>query len=236
MKITILFFVLCFSVSVYAQEAKKNDFVPPMMIHGIGISFQSFDGLNSRIANLPQYKQLRDYSGTLDIGSIKVHNRFVSDIDLTAGSSMSGDRDKRSSTIRYLGAGIDFGYDLIPDYRIMFYPMAGIGVQGYEARFYKDNSAVLFDDVLQSPGVQNNIRPVNFTNSFFTYRLGLGFALRSPKYPGSVGMQAGYTGSFKDRSWKSSDSQTLSGAPADDLSQFHVSFILSGGIHSMRRG
>ena len=68
----------------------------------------------------PQYKQLRDHAGTLDLGFMKVHNRFISEIDFSAGSSMSGDRDKKSSTIRYLGAGIDIGYDVIPSEKFYF--------------------------------------------------------------------------------------------------------------------
>ncbi|MEO8768443.1 MAG: hypothetical protein ABI402_00090 [Ferruginibacter sp.] len=229
MKRIILFLLTCLSVSANAQTNTKKDFEPPLVLRGIGVSFQKFDGLNSRIANLPQYKKLRDHAGTLDLGFMKVHNRFISEIDFTAGSSMSGDRDKKSSTIRYLGAGIDIGYDVIRSEKILLYPLVGLGGLRYQARFYKDNSAIPFDIVLASSDAQNNIRPVDFLNSFFTYRLGLGFALRAPKDPSCIlGIQAGYTGSFKDRSWKSSDNQELAGAPVDGISQFHVSLIMTG--------
>ncbi|MEO6670652.1 MAG: hypothetical protein ABIN36_14310 [Ferruginibacter sp.] len=228
MKYIILFFLACLSITANAQPNPKKDYDPPMLMRGIGVSFQKFDGLNSRLANRPEYKQLRDYAGTLDLGFMKVHNRFISQIDLSVGSGMSGDRDRRSSTIRYMGAGLDFGYDLIPSEKILLYPLVGLGGQRYQARFYKDNSATPFDVVLVSSAVQNDIRPVDFLNSFFTYRLGLGFAVRAPKDPSCLlGIQAGYTGSFKDRSWKSSDNQSLAGAPVDGISQFHVSLIMS---------
>src|SRR5436190_23474364 len=102
MKITILFFMAGISLSVDAQPNSKNDFDPPMLTRSIGISFQSFDGLNSRIANREEFKQLNDHAGTLSLGCMKIHNRFVSNIDLIAASSMSGDRHKKSSTVRYL--------------------------------------------------------------------------------------------------------------------------------------
>ncbi len=230
MKFIIFLFSTFISVACFAQpnqDIKKNDYVPPMFLRAIGISFQSFDGLNSRIANRPEYKTLRDFSGTLDFGFLREYNRFVSDIDLIAGSSMSGDRDKKSSTIRYGGVGIDIGYDVIPNKKLLLYPSIGIGGQAYQARFYKDNSAVPFDAVLVFSDVQNAIRPVNFTNSFFTYRLGLGFAVKPPRgSSGYFGIRAAYIGSFKDKEWKSSDNQVLSGAPSDGLSQFSISLVM----------
>ncbi|MEO7767948.1 MAG: hypothetical protein ABIS01_10995, partial [Ferruginibacter sp.] len=137
-------------------------------------------------------------------------------------------RDKKSSTIRYIGINADLGYDVIQSDKIMLYPLAGIGFQAYQAIFYKDNSAILFDDVLQSPAVQNNIRSVRFNNTFFVYRLGLGFAVKSPKNPSnSIGIQAGYSGSFKKHSWKSNEGQVLADAPEDKISQFFVGIVLS---------
>ena len=236
MKIILLFVFSALSLTSNAQQDAKKDFTPPMFMRGIGISFQKFDGLNSRIANRPEYKQLRDYAGTLDMGWMTVNKRFVQVMDLTLGSSMSGDREKKSSTIRYAGAGLDFGYDVIKKDMIMLYPMIGIGAQGYQARFFRDNSSVLFTDVLTSPTVQNNIRPVAFTNFFLTYRLGLGFAVKSAKYPSSsMGVKLGYTGSFKDKAWKSSDNQTLAGAPTDGLSQFSASLLFTSMPHFMRK-
>lgn len=236
MKRIILFFLSSLAITANAQPNTKKDYELPMVMRGIGVSFQKFDGLNSRIANLPQYKQLKDHAGTLDLGFMKVHNRFISEIDFSAGSSMSGDRDKKSSTIRYLGAGIDLGYDVIPGEKFLLYPLVGLGCQRYQARFYKDNSAIPFDVVLVSSAAQNDIRPVDFINSFFTYRLGFGFAIKPPKESSCIfGIQAGYTGSFKDRSWKSSDNQELAGAPVDGISQFHVSLTMAN-LPMMRKG
>jgi len=227
MKLLLSILMIGFALTGNAQHDGKTRVIP-MVIRTIGISFQKFDGLNSRIANLPQYKELRDYTGVLGLGWLKEHNRVVSTGNLMAGSSLSGDRDKRSSTIRYLGIDANIGYDVLAKESMMLYPLAGIGVQGYQAIFYKDNSAVAFNDVLTSPVIQNNIRSVRFTNAFVVYKLGLGFSLQSPKYPSnSIGLQAGYTGSFKRQDWKSNEYQTLSGAPDDKVSQFFVGVVLT---------
>ena len=229
MKAVILFFFAATTISFssYAQFGKKGNYTH-MMSHGIGISFQKFDGLNDRIAGLPQYKTLRDYTGTLQLGFLKERNRLISEMGLIAGSSMSGDRDEKSSTIRFLGINVNIGYDVVPNNRIMLYPFVGLGYEMYQARFFKDNSSVAFNDVLQSPTVQNNIRPVDFKNGFFTYRAGFGVLLSSPKNNhGSIGLQAGYTGSFNSRTWRSSHNQSLLNAPEDNLSRFFVALIFS---------
>src|SRR5687768_9737413 len=112
MKTAFFFCLFAISTSVIAQETKKSGFRSYMM-RGIGASFQDFDGLNSRIADFPQYKELRNHMGALQIGFLKEHNRVISQIGLLAGSSMSGDRDERSSTIRFLGVGADIGYNIL---------------------------------------------------------------------------------------------------------------------------
>ncbi|MFT3909181.1 MAG: outer membrane beta-barrel protein [Ferruginibacter sp.] len=229
MKIYFLLFFTAFSIITCAQKPKsdKPDHETLMFIRGIGISFQEFDELNSRVANRPEYKTLRDHAATLELGFMNVSKNIVFDAELIGGSSMSGDRDKKSSAIRFLATGIDIGYDVIPNKTILLYPMAGIGTQAYRARFYKDNAAVPFDLVLASSNTQNAIRPVDFKNAFFTYRFGIGFAIRPPKNnDAAIGIQFRYTGSFKEKSWKSSDNQELANAPKDRLSQFQVSLIL----------
>jgi len=234
MKRIILFFATIISLSSYGQMGNKDKMGTFLTTQSIGVSFQKFEGLNSRIADFPQYKTLKDHMWTLTLGSMKVHRNFISSLSVTGASSMSGDRDKKSSALRSLSGGIDLGYDVIPGDMIMLYPLVGIGAEGYQAQFYKDNSAVDFDVVLNSPTAQNSIRSVKFTNSFITYRLGLGFALKSPKHMGAIGIQGGYTGSFKDRSWKSSENQSLAGAPVDNLSRFHVSLVMMGMPHFMK--
>ena len=225
---TILFSLLAVvSLSAAAQHGSKSNYIP-MVTHGIGASFQKFEGLNSRIANYPQFKPLKESAGTLQLGFLKERNRLISDMGLIAGSSMSGDRDKKSSTIRFLGVNAGIGYDLLKSEKIMLYPLAGLGFEKYQARFYKDNSGVAFDDVLQTPSLKNTIAPVDFKNSFFTYRLGFGIALKNKETSKcSVGLQAGYTGSFKDHAWRSTDNQVLLNAPTDNLSRYFVSLVFS---------
>lgn len=225
------FLVLLLTVSVIQAQAQHRhryeDFLPQSVL-GIGVSFQKFDGINSEIAKYPQYKTLRDQTGTLSLGWLNQKKQFISGFNLTGGSSLSGDRGKRSSNIWYLGLGGDFGYDVLKSKTTTLYPFVGLGYQWYNARLNKDNSGVPFDDVLQSPSVQNAIQSVGFKNEFFTYRAGVGIVLQSPKPDeGGIGLQLGYQGSFSDRAWRSKDNQTLGNAPKDGLGQFFVSLILT---------
>lgn len=236
MKFIILLICASLSFNAYSQKNDNRDFDPPLLTRGIGVSIQAFDGLNSRLEGHPEFRKLRDIAGTLSLGCMKIRNRFVSNVDLVAASSMSGDRDRKSSTVRYLGAGIDLGYDVIPADKIILTPLVGIGGEAYMARFYRDNSAVPFNLVLVSPDVQNDIRPVDFTNTFFVYRLGFALATRHPNNRSvTFGIQARYVGSFKDKAWKSADNQELAGAPEDRLSQFQISLFTSGMPRFMKR-
>lgn len=227
MKVFISIFLLWIASPSMAQNSKKDKF-RPMATHFIGGSFQQFDGLNGRIAGFPQFKKLKGYTPTLGLGWQKELNRVISGGGITIGSSMSGHSDEKSSTIRYIGLNADIGYDVLDNEKITLYPLAGLGIQKYQAIFHKDNTTVAFDDVLESPAVQNSIHSVKFYNSFVLYRLGLGFSLRSPKNPShSIGIQAGYSGSFKKNDWKSSEKRVLGNAPEDKISQFFISIILS---------
>ena len=236
MKIIIASLLFVIALSATAQQEnhhkkfdkEKMEQFLPSITRSLGGSLQKFDGLNGRVANLPQYKQLKDYAATLGLGWFKERNHFISEAGFTIGSSMSGNRDKKSSTIRYIGFNADLGYDLLNSEKITFYPLVGLGVQKYQAIFYKDNSAVDFNDVLESPVVQNSISSVKFTNGFVVYRAGLGVAFKSPKYPSSsIGLQAGYTGSFRKNDWRSNEGQTLGNAPEDRISQFYISLVLT---------
>lgn len=223
-KAAVLISFIIISASAVAQKDQNDDFVP-QFTHGIGVSMQKFDGLNSRISKFSQYKKLPDYTGTLELGMLKERHRFVSDMNLMIGSSLS-DHDKKGSVIRFFGINIGFGYDLLKDKNMLLYPLAGLGFEGFQARFYRDNSSVSFDSLLQTPSAQSSLHSVDFTNYFFSYRLGLGFSIRSDKHPfGSIGLQAVYTGSFTDHAWKSNQSQSLRDAPDDRLSQFHIALI-----------
>lgn len=234
MKKVLLIILSCICLSSYAQKKKTKDSTIMLMTNGIGVTFQQFDELNKRIGLNPQYKPLKDQMWSLSLGSMNVKKRFVSGLNVTGGSSLSGDRGKRSSALRFLSGGIDFGYDLLPSDKFMLYPLVGLGGELYRAVFYKDNAAVDFNDVLTSPVTQNNIQSVKFNNSFLTYRLGLGFALKSPKGTGSVGVQLGYIGSFTDRSWKGQENQVLSASPEDRVSRFQLSLVFGNKSHMMR--
>ncbi|MES1222529.1 MAG: hypothetical protein ABUT20_43945 [Bacteroidota bacterium] len=229
MKVVVCIFLIGISLSSVAQHDKKEKFKEflPSITRSLGGSFQSFDALNGRVANLPQYKQLKDYAATIGLGWFKEQKQFISQAGFTLGSSMSGSRDEKSSTIRYIGFNADLGYDVIKDEKIAFYPYAGLGAQKYQALFYRDNSNVNFDDVLSSPAIQNSISSVKFNNGFLVYRVGVGFSVKSPKYPASIGLLAGYTGSFKKHGWRSNEDQSLRNAPEDRISQFFVSLILT---------
>ncbi|MES1222220.1 MAG: hypothetical protein ABUT20_42385, partial [Bacteroidota bacterium] len=135
MKTILSLFLLFTGFAGFAQIDKMADYVPEMS-RSAGVSFQKFNGLNNRIAGFPQYKEVKDATGVLQLGWLRERHQFVTQMNLMAGSSMSGDRDTRSSTIRYLGAGLDIGYDVIKSEKISLYPMIGIGYQAYQARFF----------------------------------------------------------------------------------------------------
>ena len=236
--VCLLLISISLSATAQHQEDKEHDKkfkVLPLITRGLGGSIQQFDGLNGRIASLPQYKKLRNDAATISLGWLKEEHRFITAAGITAGSSMSGNNDKKSSSIRYLSFNADLGYDLLKSERIMLYPLAGLGFQKYQALFYKDNSGVNFNDVLQSPDVQNSISSVKFNNAFLVYRLGFGVSVKSPKCPSSsIGIQAGYTGSFKKNSWRSNENQMLNNAPEDKVSQFYISLILMNKPWMMR--
>lgn len=165
---------------------------------------------------------------TLQLGWLKEHNNLISGLTFTAGTSRSGDREKQNSVLRFYGFSLDIGYDVLNSPRIMLYPLAGVGYEKYQAKLYKDNSSVDFNGVLQSATEQNGLRPVDFKNSFLTYRLGAGFALKSSKNPSrSIGVQAGYIGSFKNHPWRSNENQALKNAPEDGLRRIFATLTFS---------
>ena len=237
MKTIMLIALSVFSLSAMAQEKtdkkakwEKMKSMKPIMTNGIGVSFQNFDGLNHRIAGFPQFDGLNNRMWTLTAGSMHVMNNFVSQMTITAGSSLTGKPSEKSSTLRTIGGGVDFGYDVIPSKTVMLYPLVGIGAETFHAIYYRDVNAVEFDAVANSTTVQNSIHKTKFVNSAFTYRLGLGMSVKSPRDDhGTIGIQAGYVSGFHDERWKSADYQDLNNAPHDVIKRFSVSLIFSGG-------
>ncbi len=236
MKTIMLIALSVFSLSAMAQEKtdkkakwSKMKSMKPIMTHGIGVSFQNFDNLNHRIAGFPQYDGLNNRIWTISAGSMHVMNNFISQMTVTAGSSLTGKPSEKSSALRTIGGGFDLGYDLIPSETLMLYPLVGIGAETFHAIYYRDVNAVEFDAVANSTTLQNSIRKTKFVNSAFTYRLGLGMAVKSPSGHGTIGLQAGYVSGFHDERWKSAEYQDLNNAPHDIIKRFSVSLIFSGG-------
>ncbi len=239
MKSVIAIFLCIMSLSLTAQDkpaAKKAPWdkmknYKPIMVKTAGVSFQDFEGINSRIAGFPQYKKLQGHMYTLSLGSMHVIKNFIHTASISVGSSLSGDPDERSSAVRFLAGGLDFGYDVIPAARVMLYPTVGIGAEKYHAVFYKNVNAVTFNNVANSSTTQNEIRSVKFINNFVTYRFGLGLGFKSPDGNHSIGLQGMYIGSFKDdKAWRSAENQSLSGAPIDDLERISVSLVITGSM------
>jgi hypothetical protein len=242
MKMFITSLMLLAACSAAAQDRpmhKKHDWKDmekyiPSMTRSLGGSFQQFDKLNGRVANLPQYESLKGYTATLGLGMIREMNRVVSEMNINIGSSLSAHRDRKSSTIHYIGFNANMGYDVLNKKMVSLYPFVGLGYQVYQAVFYRDNTAVDFNSVLGLPGIQETISPIKFRNDFFVYRAGIGVQLKSVRYPSNaIGLQAGYTGSFRKNAWRSKDGQALNNAPRDGISQFYFSVILSSAPWQM---
>jgi len=205
-----------------------------MFTRGIGVSFQGFNKLDDRIKNFPQYEGLKDRAFTLSLGTLNQYKNFLSGLDITGGSSMSGHRDKKSSTTHFLSAAVDLGYDVIPTEKVLLYPFVGFGGESYRVKYYKDNSGIDFDAVAGSTTVQNSLKPLILNNGWFSWRAGIGVGIKSPTGNSMAMLKAGYTGSFKSRSWKSSDNQTLDNAPSDRLGRVFVSIVFGGMNNKMK--
>ena len=119
---------------------------------------------------------------------------------------------------------------------VELYPTIGIGLEGYRARFNKDVSTVPFDDVVGSPTSQNNIRPLTFMNGFITYRAGVNIMFTSTNKMWGIGLQGGYTGSFKDREWRINNNQVLQNTPKDGLSRIYANLVMTKKLNWGKRG
>jgi hypothetical protein len=225
MKPGLLLFSLAIACNAFSQAKKSVEFIP-QLTSGIGVSLQQFNGLNDRIKKYPVYRPLDGYALTLELGTLNQYKRFMSDMNLLGGSSFSG-HSGRGSVVRYLAVNIGWGYDLVQEKNILIYPMVGLEGEIFQARFFRDNSSVPFDNLVQDPTVQNDLTSLDFVNRFFSYRLGVGFSLSSERHrSGTIGLRAFYTGSFVKQPWKSRQGQKLADVPYDHLSQFHFALII----------
>ena len=200
--------------------------------HNIGVSVQEFDDINNRVNSYQQYKTLPEVIGTLGMGSVVQKGHFVGVNGFTVAYAMNGNKEKKSSTLAFLGLSADVGYNIFDQHsRAELYPTAGLGLEGYRARFNKDLSDVSFNDVLNSNTEQNNTRSVTFYNCYVTYRFGLNLAFKSRDASGAIGLQAGYTGGFKDRPWKINYNQLLKDSPSDNLSRFYANLFMTKNLN-----
>ena len=213
-----------FSINSVAQTKTP---VKRYLFHSHGVSFQNFDNLNNRIKGYPQYEQLKNTIGTLQFGIFTEYDKLIIGYNGNFGSSVSGDKNKKSGAINYLGGGIDLGYSIYKTPRISLYPFVGLGYEKFKASFNKDISAIPFDTVLASNNArQNTERPV-FTNKFAVYKVGIGAFITSKKRPkNSLGLQVGYTGSFGEKEWKINNVQSLFNSPKDKLSKIFASILI----------
>jgi hypothetical protein len=208
------------------------------MVKTIGLTGQKFDNLNDRIDNYPQYKALPEVIFSIGAGSILEKGHFVVLNGISLGYAMNGNKEKKNSTLGYLGINGDVGYNFLGSTsKAKIYPTVGLGLEGYRARFNKAVEDVSFNAVLGSNELQNDVRSVTFYNLFFNYRVGLNLALESPDKSGSMGLQLGYTGSFTENSWRINYNQKLQNAPEDRLTRLFANLYftksLKWGDHKM---
>ena len=224
--ISLVLGLFCVTALANAQQKKKSP-VKRMLFHSHGISFQKFDNLNKRIANYPQFQSSKNSTGTFQFGSFTERDRLITGLSLNVGSSLSGNRNKKSTATNYFGVAADVGYNLLKGTQVSLYPFAGLGYEKYKVRFNRDISTIPFDSVLQSVSFQQRVENPAFTNSYVVYRVGIGINITSKKHlQNSAGLQIGYTGGFGENDWKIKKSQTLLNSPKDKLSKIFTSIII----------
>lgn len=224
--INLVFALFCVTSLANAQQKKKSS-VKRILFHSHGISFQKFDNLNKRIANYPQFQSSKNSTGTFQFGSFTERDKLITGLNLNVGSSLSGNRNKKSTATNFFGVAADVGYNLLKGTQVSLYPFAGLGYEKYTVRYNRDISTIPFDSVLQSVNFQQRTENLAFINSFVVYRAGMGINITSKKHlQNSVGLQIGYTGGFGDQEWKINKSQILLNSPKDKLSKIFTSIII----------
>ena len=155
MKVLFLAFFFAFAYCITYAQQKSNRDVKRMFFHSHGISFQKFENLNKRINVYPQFQQPKNSTGTLQFGIFAQRKRIILGYSINAGSSLSGDRNKKSTTTSFFGLSGDIGYNLLKTTQVLLYPFAGLGYEGYKVKFNRDVSTVPFDSVLNSNNFLN---------------------------------------------------------------------------------
>ena len=218
---------LFFTINTNAQ-IKTKPTVKRYLFHSHGISFQKFNNLDNRIKAYSQYEQLKNTTGTLQFGFFTEYkNNFIIGYSGNFGSSLSGDKNKKSSSTKFIGGAIDVGYCIFKTNRVSIFPYAGLGFEEFKAVFNKDISTIAFDSVLASNNVRQRTERLIFTNAFAIYRAGLGTFVTSKKHPqNSIGLQVGYSGSFGEKDWKINNTQSLFNSPKDKLSKISASILI----------
>ncbi len=221
--ITIVMPLLVWATTTTAQKTKQ---VKRYLYHSHGISFQQFTAINKRIAANPMYQQTKNSTGTLDFGFITNYKKVAISYNLNAGNSLSGNRNKRSTSINFLGGSVDVLFPVYKVKTITVNPFVGLGFEKFKVKLNKDLSTVPFDSLLGSNNNQQLIGNLQFSNAFALYRFGLQVVIQSnKKLKNSVGLQVGYLNSFTKNDWKANDTQSVLNAPKDKLAKLFASII-----------
>lgn len=211
---------------VTKAQTKEKPQVKRYFMHSHGISYQKFDMMNNRIKMYPQYEQIKNTTGTLQFGIITEKNKTIFNYLVSLGTSLSGDKEKRSTATRFTGLAFDLGYYLYKGEQFSFYPLVGLGFENFTLILNRDNSAIPFDSVVNSSSTRQVVEPLKLANRFITYRLGMGSNITSKSHPrNSFGLQAGYVGSFKKDDWRINTTQIISNSPKDKLSKVIVQLL-----------
>jgi hypothetical protein len=235
MKLLISCLLLTLTTIGSAQSA--TDSARVFFQFGFGYHRQSFDGINTRIQNRPEYEKLEANIFSFSLGHSVEHKKVLLNTNILFGSSLNGNIDKRSSSVSMLDIGVNLGYNFSNNQKIRVYPFAGVSYNVYMSKLNKDVSAIPFDSVLQSNAVQQRTEPLTFTNGFFCYQGGIGidFVKQKNGYMRTIGIKASYTGSFSRETWRINETQLLQNAPSDKISQFNISLQFGIGRNRMRR-
>jgi hypothetical protein len=224
--VQLTFWLIIFSMTAHAQSMGKPK-VKRYFFHSHGISLQKFENLNKRIAAYPQFEKAKNSTGTLQFGTFAERERLITGFSINAGSSLSGDREKKSTATSFFGLSADIGYNLLKSSRVSLYPFTGLGYETYKVKYNRDVSSIPFDSVLLSNTFQQRAENLVFNNSFLVYRLGVGLFVTSKKHmQNSIGFQVGYTGGFGEEEWKINTTQTLLNSPKDKLSKLSASVLI----------